>query len=217
MLLLKLHLSWEISKSLSTVNLWPLGKSRWQVIPFFLKWRNRQREARVTCPWAQVPSFKQSRPAHKQKMQRCSLQMTKTCICGCCSITESCPTLFFRPHGLQPTRLLFHGISQARILQWLPSPSPGDLPDLEIKPEAPAWQVGSLPLNHQGIHQDLYYLTIKPEMHSNTGRTTVIQLILILLVYQLSDSSKAPILKALWFMSVNADYFLCLCRGAGSV
>ena len=32
----------------------------------------------------------------------------------------------------------------------LPFPSPGDLPDPEIKPESSAWQVDSLPLSHLG-------------------------------------------------------------------
>ena len=35
-----------------------------------------------------------------------------------------------------------HGIFQTRILEWLLFPSPGDLPDLEIKPMSlvsPAW------------------------------------------------------------------------------
>ena len=35
-----------------------------------------------------------------------------------------------------------HGIFQARILEWLPFPSPGDLPRLLL------WQVYSLPLSH---------------------------------------------------------------------
>ena len=33
-----------------------------------------------------------------------------------------------------------HGISQARILEWLPCPPPGDLPDPGIKPKSPALQ-----------------------------------------------------------------------------
>ena len=33
-----------------------------------------------------------------------------------------------------------HGISQARILEWLPCPSPGDLPDPGIKHDSPALQ-----------------------------------------------------------------------------
>ena len=31
-----------------------------------------------------------------------------------------------------------HGIFQARMLEWLPFPSPGDLPDPEIKLMSPA-------------------------------------------------------------------------------
>ena len=37
-----------------------------------------------------------------------------------------------------------------RILEWLPFPSPGDLPGPGIKPVSPAWQVDSLPLNCLG-------------------------------------------------------------------
>ena len=37
-----------------------------------------------------------------------------------------------------------HGILQARILDGLPFPSPGDLPDPGIKPRSPALQVDSL-------------------------------------------------------------------------
>ena len=37
------------------------------------------------------------------------------------------------------------GIPQARILEWVPLPSPGDLPDLCLT----YWQMDSLPLSHQ--------------------------------------------------------------------
>ena len=37
-----------------------------------------------------------------------------------------------------------HGISQARILEWLAISSPGDLPDPGIKPMSPALQADSL-------------------------------------------------------------------------
>ena len=43
-----------------------------------------------------------------------------------------------------------HGILQARILEWLPFPSPGDLPDTGIEPGSPALQVDSLPTELQG-------------------------------------------------------------------
>ena len=39
----------------------------------------------------------------------------------------------------------FHGIFQARTLEWLPFPSPGDLPDPGIEPRSSALQVDSLP------------------------------------------------------------------------
>ena len=42
------------------------------------------------------------------------------------------------------------GILQARILEWVAIPSPGDLPDPGIEPRSPALQADSLPLNHQG-------------------------------------------------------------------
>ena len=37
-----------------------------------------------------------------------------------------------------------HGIAQARILKWLPFPSPGDLPDPGIEPRSPALQADAL-------------------------------------------------------------------------
>ena len=37
-----------------------------------------------------------------------------------------------------------HGISQARVLEWLPFPSPGNLPDPGIKPISPALAGGFL-------------------------------------------------------------------------
>ena len=50
-----------------------------------------------------------------------------------CEVTQLCLTLC-DPHGWQPTRLLCHGILQARIWSGLPFPPPGDLPDPEIEP-----------------------------------------------------------------------------------
>ena len=44
-----------------------------------------------------------------------------------------------------------HGILQARVLEWLPCPPPGDLPDPGIKPGSPAWQADSLQLSHQAL------------------------------------------------------------------
>ena len=42
------------------------------------------------------------------------------------------------------------GILWARILEWVPFPSPVDLPNSGIKPRSPALQVDSLPAEPQG-------------------------------------------------------------------
>ena len=42
-----------------------------------------------------------------------------------------------------------HEISQARILEWLPFPSPEDLPGPGIELMSPAWQADSSPLSQQ--------------------------------------------------------------------
>ena len=43
-----------------------------------------------------------------------------------------------------PPGSFVHGISQARILEWVA----GDLPDPGLEPESPPWQVYSLALSH---------------------------------------------------------------------
>ena len=52
--------------------------------------------------------------------------------------------------GLQPTRLLCPWVSQTRVLEWVPCPSPGDLPDPGIEPGSPALQADSLPTEPPG-------------------------------------------------------------------
>ena len=59
-------------------------------------------------------------------------------------VTQSCPT-FFDPMDCSPPGSSVHGILQARILEWVVIPSPGDLPDPGIEPRSPALQADSLP------------------------------------------------------------------------
>ena len=64
-------------------------------------------------------------------------------------ITQSCPTLC----DLMDCSLLVssvHGILQARILEWVAIPSPGDLPNPGIEPRSPALQADLYQLSHQG-------------------------------------------------------------------
>ena len=57
-----------------------------------------------------------------------------------------------------------HGISQARIREWVPFPPPRDLPDPGMDPclaEFPSMQADSLPLNHQEAHTITFYPGLK--------------------------------------------------------
>ena len=60
------------------------------------------------------------------------------------TVAQSCPTL------CDPMDCIVHGILQARILEWVPVPSPGDLPNPGIKPRSPSLQADSLPAEPQG-------------------------------------------------------------------
>ena len=57
-------------------------------------------------------------------------------------------------HSVTSNSLQHHGLyspwnSQARILEWVPFPSPGDLPNPGIEPRSPTLQADSLPLEPQ--------------------------------------------------------------------
>ena len=60
---------------------------------------------------------------------------------------------------------LMHAILQARTLEWLPCPPPGDLANPGIKPASPALQADSLLLSHRGrellFHSDYQTLLSK--------------------------------------------------------
>ena len=52
-------------------------------------------------------------------------------------VAQSCLTLCVpMDHSLSGSS--FQGIFQARVLEWLPFPSPGDLPDPGIEPGSPS-------------------------------------------------------------------------------
>ena len=62
----------------------------------------------------------------------------------CVKVAQSCLTL------CDPMDCIVHGILQARILEWVAFPSPGDLPNPGIEPRSPALQADSLPAEPQG-------------------------------------------------------------------
>ena len=59
-------------------------------------------------------------------------------------IAQSCPTLCNPMDCSQPGSSV-HGVLQPRILEWVPFPSPGDLPNTGIEPGSPALQADSFP------------------------------------------------------------------------
>ena len=67
---------------------------------------------------------------------------------------QSCLTLCDPMDGSLPGSSV-RGISQARTLEWVALPSPGDLPDPRIGPASPALPVDSSPLSCQGSPQFL--------------------------------------------------------------
>ena len=68
-------------------------------------------------------------------------------------VSQSCLTLG-NPMDCSPPGSSVHGILQARILGGLPFPSPGDLPDPEIKPGSPALHADSLPSDPECLRWD---------------------------------------------------------------
>ena len=77
-----------------------------------------------------------------------------------------------------------HGILQARILEWVSFPSPGDLPDPGIKPRSPALQVDSLPTELPGKPQ------IRPELLQTQPQQAVLELFLNKLLLNLYEKTK---------------------------
>ena len=80
-------------------------------------------------------------PKYFDKKVACYLN--SLCICVLL-IPQSCPTLCnFMDYSLSDSSI--HGIFQARILEWVAFPLPGNRPNPGAEPESPAFQAGSLP------------------------------------------------------------------------
>ena len=75
----------------------------------------------------------------------CPLSLCKfTSFSHCISLSVMFYSLW-PPWTVTYQALLFMGFSRQGYWSGLPFPSPGDLPNLGIKPGSPAWQVDSLP------------------------------------------------------------------------
>ena len=96
---------------------------------------------------------------HQHLLQR-STQGSTLCFIACDDVwvcakpLQSCLTLC-HPMDCSPPGSSVRGILQARVLEWVARPSPGDLPNPGIEPVspmAPVLQADSLPLSHRGSH-----------------------------------------------------------------
>ena len=63
----------------------------------------------------------------------------------CLGRVQLCDPMDYSPPGSS-----VHGVSQARILEWVAISPPGDLPDPDIEPRSPALQADSLPPEPKG-------------------------------------------------------------------
>ena len=82
------------------------------------------------------------------------ITLKPNCVCVC-SVAQLC-LILLDPIDYSLPGSSVHGTSQARILGWVAFPSPGDLPNPEIKPASPvppALQVDSLPTEPSGKPQ----------------------------------------------------------------
>ena len=73
-------------------------------------------------------------------------------MCCCAKSLQSCLTLC-DPMDCSLPGSSVHGIPQARTLEWVAFPPPGDLPDPGIEPVSPELQVDSLPTEPPGKPQ----------------------------------------------------------------
>ena len=88
-----------------------------------------------------------------------------------CSVAQLCPTLW-RPHGLQPTSLLYPWeFSRQQYWSVLPSPPPWDLANPEIEPRSPVLPANSLPEKPKNTRVDSLSLPqgIFPTQELNRG------------------------------------------------
>ena len=66
------------------------------------------------------------------------------------SQVNQCSTVWVGRDLTDPMDYTVYGILRARMLEWVPFPSPGHLPNPEIESRSPALQADSLPAEPQG-------------------------------------------------------------------
>ena len=74
------------------------------------------------------------------------------CVCSCAHAQLLSCIQLCDPMDCSPPGSSVHGILQARILEWVAMPLPGDLPNQGMEPGSPALQADSLPYEPPGTH-----------------------------------------------------------------
>ena len=82
----------------------------------------------------------------EQKDRKAGIHSGGLLLFSCPVLSYSLATLWTVVHQA----LLSTGFPMARILEWLPFPSPGDLPDPGFKPMSPAWAGGFFTIEPPG-------------------------------------------------------------------
>ena len=122
----------------------------------FYSWETRRlRPHLIMSPWKPSPANKTKADLRQQRepvLKYFTCMYHQRCVL-CCAVL-SCVRLF-RPHGLEPARLLCPG-GFPRQEYWggLPCPAPGVLPNPGIKPKSPALQANSFPSEPPGKHKN---------------------------------------------------------------
>ena len=99
-----------------------------------------------------VPECPLSHQPHAPTTSSCIQHSTRPGCHSClCLVTQSCPTLC-DPKDCSPPGSSVHGISQARILEWVAIYFSRDPPDPGIESGSPALQANSLPSEPPGGH-----------------------------------------------------------------
>ena len=88
----------------------------------------------------------------------------------------SCVQLFETPWTAAHQALLSIGFSRQKYWSGLPFPSPGNLPDQGSNPNLWHWQLGSLPLGHQGSPVVKWHFTSKSDTFAFSDNSYLLSL-----------------------------------------
>ena len=120
----------------------PMDRGTWQAIGMKLQ--------RVRHNWVTKHTHTQTLPKTiSEYLSKCDIVLSKV------KVAQSCPILR-DPMDYSPPGSSVHGIFQARILEWVAIPSPGDLPNPGTEPRSPVLQADSLLFRPPGKPNTIY-------------------------------------------------------------